>query len=66
MNKFVFLILLAFLFSLSWVDKAQWSIRKDYECEIAEKSFFIKDCYRNGVLNLDDRKMIAQAPLSNQ
>jgi len=35
------------------------SIKKDYECEILEKDFFIKDCYRNAVLNLDDKKMIA-------
>lgn len=35
------------------------SIKKDYECEILEKDFFIKDCYRNADLNLDDKKMIA-------
>ncbi|HLT23426.1 MAG TPA: hypothetical protein VKZ84_08280 [Bacteriovoracaceae bacterium] len=54
-------VFLLFIFSISFVqeDERHWVIRKDYECEIFEKDFFIKDCYRNADLNFDDKKMIA-------
>lgn len=40
-------------------DHPSVSIRKDYECEILERDYFMKDCYRNADLNFEGKKMIA-------
>ena len=59
--KAVTILMLLFLISMLFDQAAVGSmaIRKDYECEILERDFFIKDCYRNVELNLEDREMIA-------
>ena len=61
MMKTVTILFLLILTSMLFYQAAhvQMAIRKDYECEILERDFFIKDCYRNVELNLEDREMIA-------
>lgn len=53
------LLTIFFSFFSEQINSSALVLRKDYECEIFEKDFYIKDCYRNVDLNFDDKKMIA-------
>lgn len=60
MIKLVIVLTTLILLSFSIIPlESRYSIRKDFECEIFERDYYIKDCYRVRELNVEDREMIA-------
>lgn len=65
MTNVVLLSILTTFISQDYSSSFNLSLRRDYECEILEKDYYIKDCYRNKDLNFEEREMIASMNARN-